>query len=111
MGFPYRQAIYLNGASGGQASFNLDPMVTPFNASVAIVLLSGASATYGIQYALDDPITVSDANAHWLNSSQLPAGQTASAAMSFYGPVYRVRVNIASLSGGNLLMQVLQGIG
>lgn len=106
-GYPIRSATYTTAVA--QPGFNLDPMAEPFGATITVILLGAATATYGIQYALDDPFTVSDNNANWLFSTQLPSGQTASAGMTFYGPVSRVRINIAAITG-SVLMQVAQGV-
>lgn len=102
----YFQTIsYTNAAT--QASVNLDPAIVPFNASVGCTLVAG-TVSYKLQFSLD-PMTVTDANALWFDSGDMPAATAASASTGFVTPVSRVRVVIASLVTGPLTLQVLQG--
>jgi hypothetical protein len=93
--------------SGTQESINLDPSVVPFNACVGCTLVAG-SASYKLQYSLS-PMTVADADALWFDSGDIPAATITSAATGFPYPVQRVRLVIASLVTGPLVLQVLQG--
>jgi hypothetical protein len=91
-------------------SWNLDPSITPFNATVACVLVTGP-VSYKLQYTLDDladPL-LTDANAAWFDSPDIPAGTAASVSTSFITPVARVRLVIASLTG-SLTLTVIQGL-
>lgn len=92
--------------TGTKASLNLDPSIASFHGSVGCTLSN--SATYKLQYSFD-PFDVADADASWFDSNGIPSGTTASAVTTFIGPVSRVRVVIASLSG-TLKLQVSQGI-
>lgn len=88
-----------------QPSVNLDPSISPFNASVAITV--GTSGTYKLQFSLDAPDT-SDANALWFDSENIPTGTTGSAVTNFMFPVARIRLVIAA-NGGTITLQALQG--
>jgi len=96
-----------NTTTGTKAGLGLDPTIAPFECSV-VCTLSAGTVSYKVQYSLD-PGDVSDALAIWTDSTGIPSGTTASAVTTFYGPVSRVRVVIASLSGGTLTTQVQQG--
>ena len=92
-------------------SWNLDTSIAPLNATVAITLSAG-TVSYKLQYSLnplDGPLET-DASATWIDSTDIPAGTTGNATTSFINPVARIRLVIASLSGGNLTMQLLQGL-
>lgn len=95
-------------AFGVKSSVNLDPSVSPFNATVGLAITSG-TASYGIQYSLASPNT-SDANATWFNDANLAPGQTAGGTTNYAFPVTRVRLALAQLSaGGSVDFTVLQG--
>lgn len=100
----YREITY--DTSGTKESLNLDPSVVPFNACVGCTLTGTAS--YKLQYSLS-PMTVADANALWFDSGDIPSGTSTSAATGFPYPVTRVRLDIASLVGGSIALQLLQG--
>lgn len=91
--------------TGTKQSVNMDPAISPFNASAAVYV--GTTATYGIQYSLD-PFTVTDANARWFDDANIPAGTTTSKVTNYMFPVTRVRVVIAAITG-TLEFKTLQG--
>ena len=91
--------------TGTKGSLNLDPSISPFNASVVVTLSS--TGNYKLQYSLDD-ITTSDANAIWTDSVNIPSGTTATAVTNFMFPVSRIRLVITS-NGGTITLQTLQG--
>lgn len=101
---PYSEVTY--SSTGAKPSINVDPLIAPFQTAVACTL--GTTGTYKVEYSFS-PMSVTDANAIWFDSVGIPAGSTASAVTTFFGPVSRVRVNIAAL-GTTLIMQVSQGI-
>lgn len=96
---------YPSGTTGAQTSINMDPSIAPFNASVAVWLVS--TGTYAIQYSLDN-YDVSDANSRWFDDANLPTGTAASGVTNYMFPVTKIRINIAA-SGGNIELKVLQG--
>jgi len=98
-------ASQISSTTGTKASLFLDPSIAPFQAAVACTLSN--TATYKLQYSLD-PQTVDDATALWFDSTGIPASSSASATTTFIGPVSRVRVVIAALSG-TLTLQTSQG--
>ncbi len=85
----------------------LDHLQSPFNASYAVVLV-GATATFGVQFTLDDP---NNANVTpvWFNDATNGTGVTASAVGNYTFPVRALRLNVAALSGGTIRFVVLQG--
>lgn len=91
--------------TGTKASLNMDPSITPFNASLAVTV--GTTGTFGIQYSLSGP-DVSDAAALWFDDANIPAGTTASKVTNYMFPVGRVRIVIAAISG-TITLQTLQG--
>jgi hypothetical protein len=95
--------------TGTKGSWNCDPSIAPFNVNVAAVL-TGGPVSYSLQYSfdvLDDPL-LTDSDATWFTSSDLPAGTTASGQANFSTPIARVRVVIVSLTG-SLKVTMLQG--
>jgi len=106
---PYYQKLTYSGP-GTQPSIGLDACIVPFNAVVACSLLGGASASYKLQFTLNplsDPLAT-DADANWFDSPDIPGGSNTSALASFLTPAARVRLVIASLSGGSLQIEVQQ---
>lgn len=91
--------------TGTKDSQNLDPSIVPFNAHVAVTV--GTTGTYKLQYSLSGS-DVSDANALWFDSADIPAGTAASATTLITSPVSRIRLVIAAISG-TITMQVRQG--
>lgn len=106
----YRSQVY--SAPATTVSWNPDSAIVPFNLSVTITVLGGATASYKLQWtpnSLDGPLET-DASANWYDSGDIPAGTTASAATTFSNPIGRFRLVIATLTGGTLQMQARQGL-
>jgi hypothetical protein len=99
-------ATYAAGVTGTQPSINLDPSICPFQVTAAVFILSG-SASFGLQWSFDDQ-TVSDANSNWFNDTLIPTGTTASSFENINTPVTKIRIVIASNTGG-LKLTTLQG--
>jgi hypothetical protein len=99
----YRTETYTT--TGDKGSLNLDPSIAPFNASVVVTV--GTTATYGLQYSLD-PMDVTDANATWVDSVNIPSGTTATAVTNFMFPVSRIRLVIVAVDS-TIVLQALQG--
>jgi len=107
---PYTHSVTYS-APATTPSIDFDPSIAPFNASITCTLLSGATASYKLQYTTHNyGVLDTDSNANWFDSPDIPSGTTASTFASFITPVTRVRLVIASLSGGTLQMETLQGL-
>lgn len=107
MAGPYfKEVAYAAGVTGAQPSIGLDNLIAPFQVTVAIILAS--SGTFGLEYSLDQP-DVSDANAKWFASTEVPAGTTASTIKALTTPVNRIRLNIVANATG-ITLQKLQGL-
>lgn len=101
----YRTDTYTT--TGTKESWNLDPAIVPFNASVACTLVSG-TVSYKLQFSLD-PMSVADAAALWFDSIDIPAATATSALTLITSPQARFRVVIAAISGV-LTIQSRQGL-
>lgn len=108
-------AIYQQiSTSGAATAVILDWTQTPFNASIAVTILTG-SCTYGVQYTLDNPnsaIDLGSANTTvtWQGDVNIPASTTTTAISGNYMfPVRAVRLNVASISG-IVQLAVIQGL-
>jgi hypothetical protein len=96
--------------TGTKGSWNCDPSIAPFQVSIAAVL-TGGPISYSLQYSydtLDDP-TLTDASATWFDSTDIPAGTTASGEANFATPIARIRIVIVSITG-SLKVTMLQGM-
>lgn len=99
-------------ATGNSTPIVVDYLQTPFAVSAALEIQGGTTLSATLQYTLDDPN-----DAAW-TTVWIPAGSavTASTAVTFGlggtypGPIRALRVNVGTLSGGNLRLSVLQGI-
>lgn len=110
---PYQQTVtYPDGTTGDQPSLNLDPSIVPMNASIAVLVGNGVTASFGLQYTFDnfDSPTMTDADATWIDSTDIPAATAATKSSIITAPITRYRLVIASLSGGPLVMTALQGM-
>jgi hypothetical protein len=108
----YRTISYTT--TGTKAALDLDWMIVPFNVSINCTLTTGP-VSYKLQFSptpmLDlNGLSISDANASWFDSGDIPAATTTSASTSLTSPVARVRLVIATLTAGSLAMEILQGI-
>lgn len=99
----YNEIAYTT--TGTKDGVNLDPSISPFNASVAVTV--GNTATYKLQFSLS-PLTVADSTALWFDSVNIPSGTTASAVTNIMFPVSRIRLVIAAISG-TVTLQASQG--
>lgn len=111
MAYEY-SVTYPDGTTGDQPSVNLDPSIAPFTVSVAFIVGAGATASFKMQYTLDnfdDPL-MTDAQATWFDSTDFPAATAASKAAALPFTVTRIRAVIATLTDGPLTMTILQGM-
>lgn len=107
---PYTRSVTYS-AAATTPSVDFDASIAPFNAAITCTLLGGATASYKLQYTLHNyGVLDTDSNANWYDSPDIPSGTTSSSFVSFITPVTRVRLVIASLSGGTLQMETIQGL-
>lgn len=106
MGNPIKQVITGTGTS---APIAMNWRANPFNATVQVVL-TGGTTSFGLEYTLDDLAATPPASVRWVGETtgNLPSGSTAGGTVRYTAPVCGLRLNVASLSGGNLEMRVLQ---
>lgn len=95
----YRTVAYTT--TGTKGSINLDPMIAPFNTTVAVDV--GGGGTYKLQYSIDpytaaDGSAIADSAATWFDSVNIPAGTAASAVTAIVSPVSRIRLVIAAVT-------------
>lgn len=105
MGQPYQEQSYTT--SGTKTSINLDPSVADFKVRV-YVDKGAATVDYKLQYSLD-PSTVADASSTWIDSTTIPASTSTSKEENFTSPISKFRLVFATLTGGTVKCQVLQG--
>jgi hypothetical protein len=107
----YRTETYTT--TGTKGSWNLDPSIVPFNANIAVTWNGSGACSYKLQWTLNElngPTEV-DSGALWFDSTDIPAATAASATSALTNPVGRIRLVIATLSGGaTLQMQARQGL-
>ena len=105
MGQPYQTVTY--SAAATTPSIALDPSIADFKVNIYCSLSAG-TVSYKLQYSLD-PLTTADASSTWIDSTTIGAGTSASKGDNYTVPISKIRLVIASLSGGTLTIQVLQG--
>lgn len=107
MGNPVSRII---SGTGTTAPVAFNYRQNPFAATVQVYVGGGVTTSYGLEYTLDDVQTTPAANVRWCPevAGMLPAGTTATGTARYSAPVCAVRLNVASLTGGNLEMRVLQ---
>jgi len=93
-------------ATGAQTPVALNYYQTPGNVSVGVWLVNSATATFGVEFTLDDP---QSANARWYDDPVLGPTSSASGVTSYLYPVRAVRLNISAISG-TVEFKVLQGM-
>lgn len=99
-------------ATGAQPYINLDWFKIPFNVSATAILVGGATATFGVEYTVDDVTQINNAasNLNWLPvTGALAPGATASGTATIDFPVTAVRLNITAITG-SVEFVVIQGI-
>lgn len=104
MGVPWVQRLNVTGAA---VPCVLDYTQTPFDMSAAVVLEGASTATFSVEYTLDD---VNDASITpvWFPDATLAPNKVASGVTSVGFPIRAIRVNISALAG-TLRFTVLQG--
>lgn len=104
-----RTQTYSNPGASTTVSWNCDPSITPFEVSIACVVTGAVN--YKLQYSYDtlDAPGATDASADWFDSTDIPAGTTATKETKFTSPIARVRLVFAS-GTGSVKMTMLQGM-
>ena len=104
-----RTQTYSNPGALTTPSWNCDPSITPFQVGIACIVTGAVD--YKLQYSystLDSP-TATDSDADWIDSTDIPAGTTATKETKFTSPIARVRLVFAS-GTGSVKMTMLQGL-
>ena len=104
MGNPTYQSVT---ATGTGTAIGLDWTQPVFNASFAYELKNSSTATFGVQFTLDDvngTITPT-----WYDDANVPTGSTTSYVGNYMFPVRAVR-QITTALNGTAVFAVLQGI-
>lgn len=98
-------------ATGNGTPIALDMLRSPFNASFHVTVPAGVTASYKIQFTLDDLNNPAIATPDWTDDANVGAGTTASATGNYMFPVTFIRAVVATLTGGTatLVLTVLQG--
>lgn len=106
MGMPSYQTVNSTGTTDPVV---MDWTLVPFNASFAVELQGATTATFAVQYTLDD---VNGTNTvKWFNDANVGANSTSSAAGNYVAPVRALRLNTSALSAsGSIIFAVLQGL-
>ena len=113
----------------GTYTYFPDFMQSPFNLSQQIGLASGVTASYSVSFTLDDinattgaaltnntPTSNAPGDVNyiwvtiWLPDPSLGTSQTASGYSYYQFPIRGLRLVVASLSGGNMQWDVIQGL-
>jgi hypothetical protein len=96
-------------ATGPAAPIALDWLAVPFSATVQVTFV-GATATYGVEYTLDNIMTTPAASVRWTSdAASLPPGTTTAGNISYTSPRAAVRCNVTALAGGTIEFKVAQG--
>lgn len=106
----FQQQVYTAPATA--PSINPDPSIVPFNLFVQCIVGAGATASYKLQYTSDnfDGPGMTDASANWTDSTDIAAATATSKSSFIQTPVSRIRLVIATLTGGTLTLQARQGL-
>lgn len=95
--------------TGAATPIGMDWTVVPFNASFAVELQGATTATFSVQFTLDDLNLVTTAT--WFTDTNVGLNSTASSVGNYTFPIRFVRVNCTALSAsGSILFNVIQGL-
>ena len=98
----------LTNAAGTGTAIVLDWTQPVFNASFAVELQGSSTATFGVQFTLDDLTTTTP---KWYYDANVGQNTTATFVGNYMFPVRAVRLETVSLSaGGSIIFAVLQGL-
>lgn len=105
------QAIYRTISThtgSGDALIPVDWQQSPFNLAYAVELPSGVTATFTVQWTLDD-VNDSAFTPVWFPDPTNGSSQTTSVSGVYTTPIRAIQVNCSALSGGNARLAVIQG--
>lgn len=100
----YAPATQSQTGTGQSSLISLDDFQTPFNVSI-ISTISG-TVTYNVEYSLDDPVFVTQANATWTPVTNFSA-VTGAVTGSLTSPAKALRINITA-GTGTVSIKVIQ---
>jgi hypothetical protein len=102
---------------GGQDVLNMDWVVTPFQASILVDVIQGGSATFSVEYTIDDINHGNPLTWRWLPTAGFPYGTTSVVPQpgppiplqwTLNFPVIALRLNLQALTGA-VVFSVIQG--
>jgi hypothetical protein len=102
------QPIYRTITATGTTIIPVDGQQSPFNLAYAVEVPAETTISFTVQFTLDD---VNDASwtAVWIADPTDGGAQTATAAGSYTTPIRALQVTVASISGGNARLTIVQG--
>ncbi|HEX3587793.1 MAG TPA: hypothetical protein VH024_17470 [Candidatus Angelobacter sp.] len=103
----FYQVISATGATAGL--YGADWQQSPFNLTYVVEVPGGTTVSYSVQYTLDDMNDLTWTPI-WINDSVNGSATTVTGTNTYKEqPIRWLRVNVASISGGNIRFAVLQG--
>jgi hypothetical protein len=105
--------IYITSSSTGVSTVYVDRTQSPFNLTVGVALTSSTAgtATFAVQYTLDDPnylATIGSTRAPiWFNDAVVLGSTGVTNSYTF--PIAGLRNTITAISSTNVIFTILQG--
>lgn len=87
----------------------VDWTIAPPNLTYVVEVPSGVTISYTVQYTVDDPNNTAW-TVLWIADAVNGTSKTATAANNYTNPITGIQVTVASISGGNARLVVLQGM-
>jgi len=104
--------FYKNITATGDTVWCTDWRISPFNASIAVVVPAGSTCTYEVDFTLDtiNPTSSDQPAVTWITSAQFPAGSTTTILSNVNQPVTGIRLHVTAINtaGGPILFKILQ---
>lgn len=106
------QAKYITITTTGLTVVPVDWQQTPFDVSYTVELLAGATTSFTVQFTLED---VDDPLVTWIADPTNGTAKTATVVGAFTSAsltaprIRGLRLNVGTLTGGNLRFAILQG--
>lgn len=101
-------------STGNTTPFAFDFRDDPFDVTIAVIVPNGVTATYSLEVTANDlnavpPMpTYTVSTAQWITNTEM-ANVNATSTITLTGPWLFGRLNVASLSGGSIILQVVPG--
>lgn len=83
--------------TGPSAPIGLNWMARQFDATIQVFLTG--TATFGLEYTLDNIMTTDPANVRWVPGGTMPAGTTVGGTEHLTTPFSGVRINPTAING------------